>query len=208
MLIMTELIYWSHKLPRNIEVVEISGGEDASPALWKALALQLFAEHSDDGWRTIDHYPSGVPMLANEEEVRISVSHTGHFMAIALMPEAPEPLADKFTPGYALGIDVEKRSRSQVLRVRDKFLNDAEKQMLPPDDVEANILAWTIKEACYKAMLHPGLDFKRDIQIISLPEAISRLKGEAICKVDNAETRLTLCTWVSDNEYIITVAYA
>lgn len=204
---MTELIYWSHKLPHRIEVVEISGGEGASATLWKALALQLIAEHSADGYRQIDHYRSGAPFFAEEEQIRISVTHTGNFMAVAMLPPAPEALPDSFVAGYALGIDAERKDREQVLRIRDRFLSDTEKEFIAADDVEANILAWTVKEAAYKAMLTPGLDFRRDIIIISLPETASRRKGEAICKLAETEVRLTLCSWESEG-HILTIAYA
>ncbi len=203
----TEFIYWSHKLPHGIEVAEISGGEDKSAKLWKAMALQLYAEHSEDGWRTIGHYPSGAPFLEDEPQRRISVTHTGHLMAIASLPPAEAPLGDGFVSGQALGIDAEKRDREQVLRVRERFLNEAELSMIGKEDLASNILAWTIKEAVYKAMLTPGLDFRNDIHIISLPDSNSKKKGIAMANHGDMEISLTLCSWYSE-DYLLTVAYA
>lgn len=203
---MTDFVYWAHKLPHGIEVAEIFGGEDRSQALWKAMSLQLFAEHSDDGWRQIEHYDNGAPFLVDEENRRVSLTHTGHFMAIAMLPPCDRSLGPEFVAGQALGIDAEKTDRAQVIKVRDRFLNESEKNMVAEDDLQANIMAWTIKEAVYKAMLTPGLDFRRDIHIISLPDPKSKVKGEAIALKGGAEVRLTLCSWLSE-ECLLTVAY-
>ncbi len=203
---MTDFVYWAHKLPHGIEVAEICGGEDRSHALWKAMALQLFAEHSDDGWRQIEHYGNGAPFLVDEENRRVSITHTGRFMAIAMLPPCDKSLGPEFIPGQALGIDAEKTDRRQVLNVRDRFLNESEKNMVVEDDIEANVMAWTIKEAVYKAMLTPGLDFRKDIQIISFPDPKSKGKGEAIAIKEGHEVRLTLCSWISEG-CLLTVAY-
>ena len=72
-----------------------------------------------------------------------------------------------------MGIDAERLDREQVLRVRDKFLSDEEKAIVSEDSLEANIIAWTSKEALYKAAMTEGLDFRNDITIKSLP-AIDR----------------------------------
>lgn len=202
----TEFLYWSHKLPHGIEVSEISGGEDKGKKLWKAMALQLFAEHSEDGWREIGHYESGAPFLEDEPERRISLTHTPHFMVIAMLPPADYPLPEAFVSGNALGIDAERYDRKQVLKIRERFLNQSELEMVEAEDVTANILAWTIKEAVYKAMLKPGLDFRRDIHIISLPDPKSKKKGIAMAACGDSEVSLNLCSWYSEG-HILTVAY-
>ena len=42
--------------------------------------------------------------------------------------------------------------------------------MIPASDVLANVMAWTAKEALYKAAMSEGLDFAKDIAIRSLPK--------------------------------------
>ena len=76
-----------------------------------------------------------------------------------------------------MGIDAERRDRSQVLGIRERFLSDAEMAMVAADDVVANITAWTAKEALYKAALTPGIDLRRDIRIQSLPVPMTVTKG-------------------------------
>lgn len=200
----TDFIYWDHKLPRDITVAEISGAEDKSPALWKAMALQLLAEHSEDGWRQIGHFASGAPFFEDERR-RVSLTHTNHFMAIAWLPEVENIPSDNFVPTAALGIDAERKDRPQVLRIRPRFLSEEELLLAGEEDVEANILLWTVKEAAYKAALTPGLDFRKDIRIEKLPEIRSKGRGHASVFIMGRWYPLTLFSWESEGN-ILTVA--
>lgn len=200
----TEFIYWSHKLPRDIEVAEIWGGEGKSQALWKAMALQLLAEHSDNGWRAVGHFPGGAPFFEDENR-RVSITHSGNFMAIAWMPESDRVLKEEFDKSSSLGIDAEKKDRGQVLKIRPRFLSEQELQLAPEDDTEANILLWTIKEAVYKAALTPGLDFREQIRIEVLPGLKSKQRGKASAFIGGSWIPFVLFSWESE-EYILTVA--
>ncbi len=202
----TEFIYWSHRLPQKITVEEISGGEDKSPAVWKAMALQLYAEHAPDGgYRVIEHFPGGAPASENREE-RISLTHTDHFMAIASLPACGHAVGEEFESGNALGIDAERWDREQAMRVRERFLNDEELKLIPAGELAPHVLAWTIKEAVYKAMLIPGLDFRRDIKIRRLPDIKGRRAGEAeAVAAGGAPVLLQLYSWDSEG-VCVTVA--
>lgn len=202
----TEFIYWAHKLPAGIEVEEVCGGEDRNGPLWRALALQLIAEHSPDGMRSVGHYPSGAPFLEGENR-RVSLTHTGHFLAMATRPESVEPVSEGFDARNALGIDAERWDREQVRRIRERFLGPEELESIAPDDLEGLIMAWTAKEAAYKAMLTPGLDFRKQIRIVSLPGIKDRRKGVAeVTMPDGHVWRLNLCAWDSEG-HCVTVAY-
>lgn len=168
----TEFIYWRHPTPVGIKVEEISGMENKSGKLWRDMAMQIYCENGVDGFREIGHFANGAPFLFGLTS-RISVTHTAHLLAVATLPKTPEANLSQFAPRTAMGIDAERLDREQVLRVRDKFLSDEEKAIVSEDSLEANIIAWTSKEALYKAAMTEGLDFRNDITIKSLP-AIDR----------------------------------
>ena len=142
----TEFIYYRHNTPIGVQVEEITGYEQLSGPNWVAFAKQVFSENSKDAYRVIDHYESGALFLDGESS-RISVSHTGHMLIVASLPRTPEADLSVFSPRTALGIDVESKEREQVLKVRERYLNDDELTMVPADDVVANVIAWTAKEA-------------------------------------------------------------
>lgn len=165
----TELIYWRHHTPVGIKIEEISGADNRKMGLWLELARQLYCEKGKGEYRSLMHFDSGAPYLGGEL-TRISISHTDHFMVVASLPKTPEAVMSEFSERAALGVDVEKWSRSQVFNVRDRFLSARELEMIPANDLRANIIAWTAKEALYKASLSTGLDFREDIAIQSLPK--------------------------------------
>lgn len=184
----TEFIYWKHSTSAGVMVEEICGGEDKSAKLWKAMALQVYGENGGDRFREIGHYVSGAPYLEDSDQ-RISVTHTQHFMAIASLPRTPEVDLGSFNLRTAMGIDAEKSDREQVLKVADRVMTEDEiaivdeyalqlqkgdRHHAPLEEkiakVRAYVLAWTIKEALYKAALIEGLDFRKNLKIKSLPE--------------------------------------
>lgn len=165
----TDFIYCRHKTPPGIKVEEVYGAEDRSGAVWFAMARQIYMENGRYDYRAIDHTDTGAPILLQAEEQRISVSHTKGLFVVATLPPVEGVDLTKFSPAAALGIDAERADRRQVLKVRSKFLNTREEALIPAESIELNILAWTVKEAVFKACLHPGLDL-RDINITKLPD--------------------------------------
>lgn len=166
---MDEFVYWAHPTAVGIRVEEVSGGDGYSPKAWLPMAKQIFAENGKDGYREVIHTDSGAPLLEGSAQ-RISVSHATGLLVVAMLPPVPGTDPESFSLRTALGVDVEKKDRKQVVRIRDKFLSDRELRMIPADDIEKNILAWTVKEAVFKALLSEGVDFRRDIRIERLPE--------------------------------------
>lgn len=163
-----EFIYWRHPTIPGIKVEEISGGEHYSGALWLEMARQVYCENGKDQYREIGHFQNGAPFLYGDES-RISITHCDGLLAVATLPPTPEVELGIYSDRAALGIDAERADRTQILRIRDRFLNEEELDMAAADDVAANIQLWTIKEAAYKACLTDGLDFRRDILIRKLP---------------------------------------
>lgn len=224
----TEFIYWRHDTSVGVRVEELSGGEDKSPRLWKILALQVFGENGTDRYREIGHYPSGAPFLEDSDQ-RISVSHTPRFMVVASLPRTPESHLDEFNPRTCMGIDVEKADREQALRVAERVMSDEEMELmreytaalaepsgkLPKDEAEIRsaVLAWTIKEALYKAALEDGIDFRKNLTIKSFPEICRHplvrnpRYGEALIMRSDSDKpmEMRLFSYVSEG-HIVTIA--
>lgn len=214
----TEFIYWRHHTLPGIKVEEVCGGEDRSLKLWIEMAYQVYSENGKEGYREIGHFRNGAPFLVGETG-RISITHTGRFMAVATLPDTPEVDLSVFSERAALGIDAERADREQTLRVREKFLSDQELQMVDKDDVKMNVMAWTAKEALYKAAMQEGLDFRNDIRILSLPKIGPAVPvydknefdpirtGEAVVKIEDKEYPFVLYTYESEGN-IVTLAYS
>ena len=100
----------------------------------------------------LSHTEQGAPFVEGLD-VNISITHTMGLVAVALDDH------------QLIGLDAEPVDRPQVLRVRDKFLNDSEKQFIRPDDLAAHVIAWTAKEAVIKAERNSRIDWTEDIRL-------------------------------------------
>ncbi|MBD5305803.1 MAG: 4'-phosphopantetheinyl transferase superfamily protein [Bacteroides sp.] len=163
-----DFIYWRHPTVPGIKVEEVTGGDRYSGSLWRDMARQVYCENGKEAYREIGHFSNGAPFL-HGDNARISLTHCDGFFAVATLPSTPEVDLKCFSPRAALGIDAEHADRAQVLKLRGKFLSTEEQKMIDADDVMMNVLAWTIKEAAYKAAFIPGLEFASDIRITRLP---------------------------------------
>lgn len=205
----TEFIYWRHILPVGIKVEEITGREDKEGKVWRAMALQVYKENGRDGYRDVTHLESGAPMVVDSSDYRISVTHTGRLLAIATLPKTPEVNLEEFAPRAAMGIDAESKDRKQTVKVREKYLTEEEMAMVPEDDVLKNVVAWTVKEALYKAALDPGIDYREGLKILSLPDPENGTIGTAqLVRTDGNTYDMELYSYISDDQWCITVAYS
>lgn len=215
----TEFIYWPHHTPVGIKVEEVTGMDTKSGKVWREMAKQIYCENGKDSYRDLGHFANGAPFVFGSPS-RISMTHTDHLLAVATLPKTPEADLSKFNPRTAMGIDAERLDRSQVLRVRDKFLSDAEAGFVPEDDVEKNIIAWTCKEAIYKAGMTEGIDFRNDVTLEQLPELDCKMnlpgapapvlgKGSILLTTEKGTSRLEmeLYSYLSD-DYCVTLAYS
>lgn len=191
---MEEFVYWAHPTAVGINVEEVSGGEGRSAKAWLPMAKQIFSENGKGGvYREIDHTESGAPLLEGSTQ-RISISHAPGLLVVAMLPSTPEADLEQFSLRTCLGVDTERKDRSQVLKIRDRFLSERELEMIPADDVEANILAWTVKEAVFKALLSEGIDYRQAIRI-------ERMPGLAAFPLEKTETgRVSATRPASDSD--------
>lgn len=108
------------------------------------------------------HDEQGAPFVEGFD-VNISITHTPHLVAVAINEH------------QVVGVDAEQMNRQQVLRVRDKFLNDKEKLFIAPDDLAAHVIAWTAKEAIIKAERNSALDWTNGICLEPFAVDVSNL---------------------------------
>lgn len=210
-----EIIYWRHRTPPGVKVEEIfSGTGGRTPRLWGILARQVYNENAaDQGYRNIEHFADGAPYLPGSD-TRISVSHTLGMLVVATLPRTPEVDMASFSPRAAMGIDTETLDRVVRADLLPRFLNDSELAMVG-DDPRRALLAWTAKEALYKAARREGLDWRTDMVIEALPEAEVPAEGRQPVygrAVANGEQYL-LYSWLSgaddthpDPTHLITMA--
>lgn len=197
----TTFTYERLRTPIGVKTEHISGGEQYGPRAWRLMAGQVYAENGAESYRVIDHLPSGAPMLA-DEPCRISVTHAGHMLVVATLPPAPHADLEEFSETTALGVDAERLDRTQVLKVRERFLQPAETELIPAGDLKAHILAWTAKEAIYKAMLTPGLDFRDAITLRSLPSPAGSLGRAEARRPSGEKVEFLLCAYEYDGHAV------
>lgn len=164
-----EFVTWNHQTPVGVKVAEVFGMDSKTGRVWMEMAKQIYAEEGEPNYRVIEHFENGAPYLEGLN-YRISLTHTTHFLAVASLPKTPEINLAEYNPRTAMGIDAEPLNRQQVIKVRNKFLSENEENIVDSENLESNIIAWTSKEALYKAGFYPGLDFRNDIELITLPE--------------------------------------
>ncbi len=101
----------------------------------------------------IAYLPSGRPYLVDDCR-HISISHTRGYAAVAIHADSP------------IGLDIEQRT-DKVWRVKDKFLSHGEKLFLPSEkkNVEPMLVIWTAKEAMFKLVDKPGVDFAEHFHV-------------------------------------------
>lgn len=125
---------------------------------WLAVRA-LLREHAGPEL-TIAYTPAGAPRL---EKGWLSISHTDGYAALLY---APAPC----------GLDIESPARD-FSRTARRFVNETEasfRRELPPNFFHA--LLWCAKEAAYKRMGIPGLDFRRDLLLTALDPEEKRLQ--------------------------------
>lgn len=218
---MGEFMYEREVAPCGVAVEMIYGAEEKSAKVWKLFAMQIFSEAEGD-YREIDHLDCGAPVLYGIPQ-RISVSHTSHCMAVASLPKTPDINLREVNIRTAIGIDLEKADRAQVLKIRDKFLSQTEKALLneiteiesaTKDEIKEHILAWTCKEALYKADMGEARDWKEDYRILALPRIASNIRsathekyGKGTITTAEGVMEMLLSSWEFEG-HIVTLAFS
>ncbi len=134
---------------------------------------------------TLLHDGQGAPSLQEIEE-RISITHTMKLVALA------------WNEDCIIGLDAEQDDRSQVVKVRNKFLNASEQQFVHPGDLAAHIVAWTAKEAVIKAERNSAIDWTDGITV----EPFKALAGETSFFARCGDRRYRLITRCAEGHYI------
>lgn len=191
-------IYGRYKTAPGIRLETVGGCSRRSGRVWLTLARQVWCENAPDGvYRNIAHTEQGAPLLVSDRDEdmlrRISVSHTSGMFVVASLPAAEHDCGlDVFSPQTALGVDVESDSRTQVLGVRERFLNTGELDMVADGSVVANITAWTCKEAMLKLSMNTGADIRRDLVITELPQPVAAAAGGDVVGFTPGKGRVVL----------------
>ena len=120
-----------------------------------------------------------------------SLSHTNSYAAAMLHPTAP------------VGIDVEQVSE-RVLRIRKKFLSETEESILQSfgsrfahlSMTAIYTLAWSAKEAAYKALHQSGIDFINDLPIVLIDAPVDAASNEYTINLGGKGQDLLVRGWV------------
>lgn len=152
----------------------------------EAIARDLILDTHLPG-QTVSHHADGAPYLTVFPAPAISISHCVSHYALAVGPVS-----------LHFGIDIET-PRTQLLRIALRFLSPADLTALDlPDnpseeDLDTLLLAWTSKEAAYKAVHpQPPTDLKRDIRLLSPDRAVCHNRHLVLHHLPLGKTYLTL----------------
>lgn len=133
------------------------------------LAVRLLLKYLLHHEAIIAYHENGVPYLP-DYPYHISISHTKGYAAVLL---------DKVNPA---GIDIEYRS-DRVLRIKSRFMNEAESGALGDLHIEQWLVCWSAKETVFKMMRQKAADLREDIHILSfLPNDVAADEGFLLLK--------------------------
>ncbi len=144
--------------------------------LKEKLVELLLLRHIFGSKVVLQHSPTGAPTIGTQ--CHISVSHSNEWVGIAVNYD------------HSIGIDIEQWN-SRVLRVRDRFLSNFEFATISADDVNANLLAWTAKEALYKLFDGKGgasLTDNYAIEAVTMQDDLFMRNAHASCAPDKSLT--------------------
>ncbi len=130
----------------------------------------LLREAFPNGGAEPRHHPTGAPYLegAAGEKYEISISHCRRMAIVALAPR-----------GSRIGVDCESADRAgQLRRVAGRFLSTGEYGRWSRSEALLS-LAWTIKEAAFKAAGDPTLTMRA----IPLPDTAPTENSDADCQM-------------------------
>lgn len=114
---------------------------------WRRTLRRIAGEECE-----VSYTKQGAPRITNSRFEHISVSHCADCVAV-LLAESP------------CGVDVERTNRN-FERVASRYITPKE-QALSADE-RASAAIWSAKEALYKMQGREGVDFLRDMEIVSL----------------------------------------
>lgn len=132
-------------------IAKVKSDKRACEMLAELLLLKSFSGNESP---VLCHTEDGAPYI-KDSKAHISITHSKDLVCIGISLSRP------------IGIDIETNP-DKILRVRSKFLSDEELEYIPENDRLKNQLAWSAKEAIYKAASISGLSIKDDIRLNEL----------------------------------------
>ena len=117
------------------------------------LGAQLLLNHLFGHEVQRSHHPDGAPFVEGFDGY-VSVSHSKRYIAVAIHPTQP------------VGIDIEVNT-DRAQRLRERFMKPTELTDAPASWQmrEKALVTWCAKEAAYKCMPRPAVDFLTDMQV-------------------------------------------
>ena len=126
------------------------------------LAVRTLLKELYPGSPAILYSENGKPQLANDT-TKISISHSGKMVAIALHPSKIP------------GIDIEMLN-PRIYKIASRFISDSEKNYLGDNPTfEQLTIIWGAKEVLFKVYEHGSISFKDDFRINPF---LSSVKGK------------------------------
>ncbi len=116
------------------------------------LGTRVLLKHLLGSEVEVGHQANGEPFLAGFPEKRISISHTSHYAAVIL------------AEGKRVGIDIERKGREQILRIKHKFLSDRESDECG-NDLTKLLLYWCAKETTFKLSEESLPEFSKEMAV-------------------------------------------
>tara|TARA_B100000686_G_scaffold345249_1_gene429490 strand:+ start:16011 stop:16637 length:627 start_codon:yes stop_codon:yes gene_type:complete len=124
----------------------------------------------------------GAPYLKSKKF--ISISHTKYFAGIVIGE-------------FPIGLDIEA-CHNKILNIGQKFLNPNESYAI--GNIEESTYIWTSKEAIYKALRIPGINFSKQIRLKS--PYIRGEKAEALAIIENKIKLFKIISFDVDSHFI------
>lgn len=119
-------------------------------------------------WPNITYIETGKPIINNHTR-HLSISHSKEMVGILLC-----------TSPYA-GIDIEKSTRN-IDKITNRFLSPDELLNLEKNPTNKNkIIHWCAKEAIFKSVNSPNIEFSKQIKILEVNEN-GTIKGKCTCQ--------------------------
>ncbi len=153
-------------------------------AAQKSAVTRLLSEIAGAG-HSLCHRNDGSPYIEGFNR-EISISHCKGYAAVGV------------GGSHRIGVDIET-PRATLQRVTRKFLSEQEQTRFKGDDLL--LTAWTMKEALYKAIGIPGIDFANGVILPSEGSCHTEI-GDTTYRLESAtigNARITTATPVTDD---------
>ncbi len=113
----------------------------------------------------IEHTAAGQPFIAEQESIRISISHSHNLVAVYVSSD------------YLVGIDIELENPN-IHKVKSHFINEREETLFHPLSAENLHLIWGAKEAIYKYFKGNFIALENEVTILRIEAG--RINAETI----------------------------